>query len=35
MCPPAAPPPARMIGIEVAYLALADWLALVAESEQR
>jgi hypothetical protein len=24
----------RMAGIEVAYVALADWIALVAESEQ-
>lgn len=25
----------RMVGIEVAYVALANWIALVAESEQR
>lgn len=25
---------ARMLGIEVAYLAIADWLAAVAESER-
>ncbi|TWO67772.1 hypothetical protein FN976_25645 [Caenimonas sedimenti] len=26
--------PSRMVGIEVAYVALADWIALVAESER-
>lgn len=27
--------PVRMVGIEVDYVALADWLALVAEAERR
>lgn len=27
--------PSRMVGIEVAYVALADWLAAVAQAERR